>query len=72
MRLTSMIRTFHRWTSVAFTLAVGACMAVMSQGVPPDWMNFLALPPLFALFLSGLYLFAAPYLAAGRRAPSAD
>jgi hypothetical protein len=29
---------------------------------PPFWLYLLALIPLFALFFTGLYLFALPYL----------
>jgi hypothetical protein len=36
----------------------------------PVWVNYLALPPLFLLLFTGLYLFALPYVTrwrSGRR-----
>ncbi len=35
----------------------------MSQGEPPLWIGLLALFPLVALLLTGLYMFALPYAA---------
>ncbi len=67
-------RQFHRWMSMAFTLGVIAYMVAMGIGPgpqPPAWMGLLALLPLIALLLSGLYLFALPYAVkwrSGRRA----
>lgn len=66
---TGWVRQIHRWLSVVFTLAVlvnlGA-VAVESQAV---WVGLLALFPLILLMLTGLYLFALPYLARGRARP---
>nr|WP_288851544.1 hypothetical protein [uncultured Acidovorax sp.] len=58
------IRRFHRWVSMAFTLAVIANFVVRAQGVgnPPDWVTYAPLPPLALLLLTGLYLFVQPYL----------
>ena len=61
------IRRFHRWVSMAFTLAVIANFVVRAQGVgnPPDWVTYAPLPPLAPLallLLTGLYLFVQPYL----------
>ena len=58
------IRRFHRWVSMAFTLAVVANFAArgMGSGNPPDWVIYAPLPPLALLFLTGLYLFVQPYL----------
>lgn len=58
-----MIRQFHRWTSIVFTLTVAANFVAMSQGTPPAWVTYSPLPFLFLLLFSGLYLFAQPYLA---------
>lgn len=65
--MSSTIRQFHRWVSVAFTLTVIANFVVMSQGTPPAWVTYAPLLPLALLLCSGLYLFALPYLAKRRR-----
>ena len=60
-------RQFHRWTSVAFTLTVIANFVAMAMGTPPAWITYAPLLPLAVLMISGLYLFALPYLAARTR-----
>ena len=62
-----LIRQGHRWISILFTLAVMANIAAMTQGEPPIWVGLMALFPLILLLLSGLYLFALPYIARARR-----
>lgn len=49
------IRRFHRWVSMAFTLAVIANFVVRAQrgGNPPDWVTYAPLPPLALLLLTG-------------------
>ncbi|MBY8821193.1 hypothetical protein [Sphingomonas colocasiae] len=59
------IRQFHRWLSIAFTLSVIANIAAMIWGQSATWIGLLALFPLIPLLLTGLYLFALPYM--GRR-----
>ena len=62
-------RQFHRWMSIAFTVGVITYMVAMVTGPgeqPPVWMGLLALLPLIALLLTGLYLFALPYAAKWR------
>jgi hypothetical protein len=66
MGLNLRIRQFHRWTSIAFTAGVITYMVAMSRGTPPAWMGLLALVPLILLLVTGLYLFALPYLARRR------
>ena len=56
------IRQIHRWLSIAFTLAVIANIVAMTQQVQATWIGFLALLPLTPLLITGLYLFALPYL----------
>jgi hypothetical protein len=58
-----LIRQTHRWVSILFTLTVLANFAAMSvgSGVPPPWITYAPLLPLFVLLLTGLYLFALPY-----------
>ena len=64
------IRQAHRWTSIAFTVAVIVNIVAMMRKDPPVWVGLLALFPLVLLLLSGLYLFVLPYAArrrSGRR-----
>ena len=63
------LRQLHRWLSIAFTLAVLANFAALALGEPPVWVGLLALAPLLLLMLlTGLYLFALPYVRGRRRA----
>lgn len=56
------IRQFHRWMSIAFTVTVIANFVAMARGTPPAWVTYSPLFPLALLLLTGLYLFALPYL----------
>ena len=56
------IRQIHRWLSIAFTVAVIANIVAMVQKSPAVWIGFLALVPLIPLLVTGLYLFALPYV----------
>ncbi|MDP9144487.1 MAG: hypothetical protein M3N43_07295 [Actinomycetota bacterium] len=62
MNRSTWIRQTHRWLSIAFTATVIANFAVMTQGPPPAWVTYAPLLPLALLLLTGLYLFALPYL----------
>ena len=58
------IRQFHRWMSIAFTLTVVANFIALARGggaMPPPWITYSPLPPLFLLMFTGLYLFVLPY-----------
>ena len=66
MRWNKWIRQFHRWLSLAFALAVIANISAMILQVPAVWIGFLALVPLIPLLITGLYLFAMPYVARRR------
>ncbi len=66
MRWNKWIRQTHRWLSLAFTLAVIANIAAMGMAEPAVWIGLLALVPLIPLLVTGLYLFALPYLARRR------
>ncbi|PJI41173.1 MAG: hypothetical protein CTR54_12155 [Rhizobium sp.] len=66
MRWNKWIRQMHRWLSLAFTLAVIANIAAMGMAEPAVWIGLLALVPLIPLLITGLYLFAQPYLARRR------
>ena len=61
-----LIRQTHRWLSIAFTLAVIVNLVALMQKEQVVWVGLLALFPLILLLVSGLYLFALPYLAKGR------
>jgi membrane protein CcdC involved in cytochrome C biogenesis len=55
------IRQIHRWLSMVFTVAVIVTFVALQQESPPVWVNYLALPPLFLLLFTGLYLFVLPH-----------
>jgi hypothetical protein len=57
-----LVRQSHRWISLLFTLTVIANMVVMATGTPPAWTTYAPLLPLFVLMLTGLYLFALPFV----------
>ena len=71
MKWSIWIRQGHRWLSLLFTAVVIAIFITLGTGrEPADWVYFLPLLPLFLLMLSGLYMFALPYVAKRRsRAP---
>lgn len=62
------IRQSHRWLSLVFTATVVANFVAraLQPGEPPAWITYAPLPPLFLMLLTGLCLFALPYLP-GRR-----
>ncbi len=55
------LRVFHRWTSIVFTVAVVINLVALAAHAQSTWVGMLALFPLIALMLTGLYLFFAPY-----------
>ncbi|WP_420964971.1 hypothetical protein [Bradyrhizobium sp. B120] len=63
MNWNNWIRQFHRWLSIAFTVAVIINIVAMVLQQQAVWIGLLALFPLIFMLLSGLYLFALPYLA---------
>jgi len=56
------LRQIHRWLSIAFSVAVIINIVAWRKGEPAVWVGLLALLPLVLLMLTGLYLFALPYL----------
>ena len=63
------IRQVHRWLSMAFTATVVANFIALAKGggeMPPPWVTYSPLLPLAVLQLTGLYLFALPYVAKRR------
>jgi len=63
------IRQFHRWLSIIFTLTVLANLVALAMQKQSTWVGLMALFPLILLMITGLYLFALPYLAKSRAAP---
>ena len=69
MNWNSWIRQFHRWVSIAFTLTVIANFVALGMGqgqMPPAWVTYSPLLPLFLLLFTGLYMFFLPYAAKWR------
>jgi hypothetical protein len=69
MNSNNWIRQTHRWLSMAFTVAVIANIIANVQKVPEQtalWVGLVALFPLILLMLTGLYLFALPYIKKAR------
>lgn len=71
MKAAAWIRRGHRWIGILFTLTVAANFIAMAQGkgAPPPWITYSPLAPLALLLLTGLYLFALPYLTRGNAGP---
>lgn len=65
------IRQFHRWLSIIFTLTVLANLVALAMQKQSTWVGLMALFPLILLMITGLYLFALPYLAKSRAATQA-
>jgi cellulose synthase/poly-beta-1,6-N-acetylglucosamine synthase-like glycosyltransferase len=63
----NLIRQSHRWLSIVFTVAVIINIVAMIAQLQAAWIGLLALFPLIPMLLTGLYLFALPYLAPRRR-----
>lgn len=71
MAPTRSFRQVHRWVSAAFLITV---IVVSTSGAMggPEWVNYVPLPPLFVLMITGTYLFVLPYRSRRRAAaPSA-
>jgi hypothetical protein len=51
------IRRFHRWTSMVFTVAVLFNLAAAATKTHATWIGLVALFPLIALMITGLYMF---------------
>jgi uncharacterized membrane protein YcjF (UPF0283 family) len=57
MSATHWIRQFHRWVSIAFTVAVIINIVAWVRKEQAAWIGLLALLPLILLLFTGLYLF---------------
>ena len=71
MNWNNWIRQVHRWLSIAFSLAVVVNLVALALAKSALWIGLLALFPLILLLLSGLYMFALPYMARRRGARAA-
>ena len=74
MSVNNAARQVHRWLSIAFTVTVIAnflAMGLRPGQQPPAWITYSPLLPLAFLLLTGLYLFALPYLVRRRSASRA-
>lgn len=56
------IRQIHRWLSIFFTVTVIVTFIALAQKEPVVWVSYVPLLPLALLLLTGLYLFALPYV----------
>lgn len=65
------IRQFHRWVAIFFTLTVIVTFIALAQENPVVWISYVPLFPLALLLITGLYLFALPYLPKRRGAGQA-
>ena len=59
------IRQTHRWLSIVFTVAVIVNAVALVMHKEATWIGLLALFPLLVLLLTGLYMFALPYVRRG-------
>ncbi len=70
MKASRWIRQTHRWLSITFTILVIVNIVLNFVAPAPEqltlWVGLLTLLPLALLMLTGLYLFAQPYLARRR------
>jgi hypothetical protein len=68
MNFNQWVRQIHRWLAIVFTLTVIANFVAIAMGEVPMWITYSPLPPLLFMLLTGLYMFALPYMAKRRRA----
>jgi hypothetical protein len=60
--VSSFIRQFHRWTSVAFVASFIFTSTVLAMKLPLPWAVYSPLPFLFLLAVTGVYMFILPYV----------
>lgn len=73
MNWSLLIRQTHRWLGIALVVLTLINIAAFAMGYAIEWLYYLPLLPLFLLMISGVYLFAQPYLGRvrnGGHAPS--
>jgi hypothetical protein len=67
MKAVVVMRRLLLFASVAVLVASVSFLPALAQEKPAVWVSYLALPPLFLLLLSGLYLFVLPHATKWRR-----
>ena len=55
--MTAGVRSFHRWTSIVFTVAVIINTVAAVLKMQGFWVGMLALVPLILLMVTGLVMF---------------
>ena len=65
MNMHRIIRRLHRWVSIVFTLTVIGIFVSQALGHTEGWLFYTPLAPLMLMMISGLYLFALPYVTKG-------
>jgi hypothetical protein len=60
--MSKFVRQFHRWVSALFVVTVIATTIALAQKEPVMWMSYVPLLPLALLAITGIYLFALPYM----------
>jgi membrane protein CcdC involved in cytochrome C biogenesis len=55
------MRQVHRWLSAIFMLAVIFTTVALAMKTKAMWVNYVPLPPLFLLMITGTYMFFLPY-----------
>jgi hypothetical protein len=60
------LRQTHRWLSIVFTVMVLINIAAIVMKVQATWIGLLAFVPLIPMLITGLYMFALPYVAKPR------
>jgi hypothetical protein len=66
MNWNNWIRQFHRWVSIIFMATVVINFVALVLKHQAVWIGLMALFPLILLMITGLYLFALPYVARWR------
>jgi hypothetical protein len=56
------VRQVHRWLSIIFTVGVLINIVAVVTNRYTAWVGLIAVVPIFLLLLTGLYLFALPYI----------
>jgi hypothetical protein len=62
------VRRIHRWLAATFTATVVVTFVALAREDPVVWVSYVPLFPLALLMLTGLYLFALPYVGRWRSA----
>lgn len=66
MTFSKLIREIHRWLGLSLVALTIINAIAFAMGYAIAWLYYLPLVPLFLSMLSGLYMFALPYVARWR------